>query len=78
MIAGGESPIGLASLVNMPRAALALGEAVRQRRVVELTEESIRRTPHAARRGPRRRRRRTPATPCKGKPCVVSCCLALG
>ena len=45
MIAGGESPIGLASLVNMPRAALALGEAVRQRRVVELTEESTRRTP---------------------------------
>jgi hypothetical protein len=28
----------------MPRAALAVGEAVRERRVVELTQESISRT----------------------------------
>jgi predicted dehydrogenase/threonine dehydrogenase-like Zn-dependent dehydrogenase len=33
---GGESPIPLASLVNTTKAALAVGDAVRQRRVVEL------------------------------------------
>jgi predicted dehydrogenase/threonine dehydrogenase-like Zn-dependent dehydrogenase len=35
---GGASPIPLASLVNTTRAALAAGEAIRQRRVVELRE----------------------------------------
>ncbi|MCL4207858.1 MAG: bi-domain-containing oxidoreductase [Pirellulaceae bacterium] len=36
---GGESPIPLASLVNTTRAALAVGDAIRQRRVVELATD---------------------------------------
>jgi predicted dehydrogenase len=36
---GGQSPIGLASLVNTTQAALAVGDAIRQRRVVGGTAE---------------------------------------
>jgi hypothetical protein len=36
---GGESPIRLASLVNTTRAALAVGDAIEQRRVMELATD---------------------------------------